>query len=208
MTSAKRGTYSVRISAISGALPGVFKGALAGAIVGITVASVLVLIDSVVWNTLDLFSGELPRDSALMIALRIGRGAITGVLVGSIVGAVVGGRDMSNRFSGAVLRASISSVTAILVAYLFTKAIATLLSYTLSNFPDVIGSRSLLLTIFYIIVVIIILGCTTIGLFVGIPSDYYGGKRRNGVKIVLAGVVAGVVPMIASVMLAPILFDL
>ena len=207
MTSAKRGTYSVRISAISGALPGVFKGALAGAIVGIIVASVLVFIDSVVWNTFDLFSGELPRDSALMIALRIGRGAITGVLVGSIVGAVVGGRDMSNRLSGAVLRASISTVTAILVAYLFTKAITTLLSYTLSNFPDVIGSRSLLLTIFYIIVVIIILGCTTIGLFVGIPSDYYEGKRRNGVKIILAGVVAGVVPMIASVMSARILSD-
>ena len=105
MTSAKRGTYSVRISAIAGVITGVIKGALAGAIVGIMVASVLVLIDSVVWNTFDLFSGELPRDSALMIALRIGRGAITGVLVGSIVGAV--GRragtcliDLAERCSG------------------------------------------------------------------------------------------------------------
>ena len=188
-------------------LKSVIKVALAGAIVGIIVASVLVLMDSVVWNTFDLFSGELPRDSALIIALRIGRGAITGVLVGSIVGAVVGGRDMSNRLSGAVLRASISTVTAILVAYLFTKAIATLLSYTLSNFPDVIGSRSLLFTIFYIIVVIIILCCTNIGLFVGIPSKYYAGRRRNVVKILLAGVIAGAVPMSASAMLAYILFD-
>ena len=207
MTSVRRSTYSVRIGTIVGVITGVIKGALAGALVGIVVASVLVLIDSVAWKTFDLFSGGLLREHALIIALRLGRGAMTGVFVGSIVGAVVGGRDMSNRFDGVTFKASVSTVTAILVAYLFTEAISTLFSYTLSNFPDVIGSRSLLYAIFYIIVVIILLGCTTIGLFVGIPSKYYAGRRRNVVKILLAGVIAGAVPMSASAMLAYILFD-
>lgn len=186
---------------------GALKGALAGAIVGIIVASALVIVDSVVWKTFDIFSGELPRDEAPIIGLRLGGGALNGILVGSVVGAVVGGSDISIRLSNIMLRASVSAAIAMSVGYLLSKAVLTLLSFALSNFPDVIASLGSLVQTLSVALAVIALGSTAIGLFVGIPSEYYAGRRRNVVKIILAAVIVGVVPIVASVTLGHMLFD-
>ena len=207
MTCARRRAYISRIRAIRSVIPSAFRGALAGAVVGTIIAVVLALIDFVAWNAFDLFSGELPRDSTLIIALRICNGAIRGVLIGAVVGAIVGGSDIPDRRKDAIVRASVSTAAAMAIAYPLSEGVSTILSFALSNFPDVIISRATLFRIHRIVVPVILLGSAIIGLFVGIPSDYYGGKRRNAVKIVLAGVVVGVLSMIASVMLALILFD-
>ncbi len=207
MASVRMGTYVARVKTIRAVIASALRGALAGAIVGLTVASVLVLIDSVVWKTFDIFSGDLPRDLVIIMALRLGGGALRGILVGSVVGAVVGGSDISNRLGGVMLRASMGVATALLVSYVLTKTASTLLSFTMSNFPDVIVSRRFLVQTFSIVVNVVAPVSAAIGLFVGIPSEYYAGRRRNVVKLVFAAVIIGVVLIIVSFTLVHRLFD-